>query len=474
MHKSLSRFILTTALVLMIGVPAYSAQYFESEIGFSAGSYPTGIASADFNGDSIPDLAVANSIGKSISVLLGNGNGTFATRVNYQSSVAQNFYNVALGDMDGDGEVDIITGGGLSIYVFYGIGDGTFGPSVSHYIGQQTLDLVVADFDHDLDLDIATSHAVRDSVGIHINDGDSTYTTHNIATGDGTISLAVGKLDGDDYDDILVGCNQGVVWNLKNDQAGSFIPTEVHIGILTDPASIAITDLNGDGIYDFGITHSVNDYFYTYLNNGDGTYSIDKAYVLSDNPKGFIFADVNLDGYDDALISIGSTDLIDLYLNDGSRNFIYDSSYSAEGAPRGMVYTDLNDDSYPDLAVASYTTDKAVILKSRIGLILSVDDVDTDGILPIDFALEQNYPNPFNPETRIRFSLPAASHVRLEVFNVLGQSVLVLVDEELSAGVKEVSWNGANAAGMKVTSGLYFYRLATEDFSTTKKMVLIK
>lgn len=94
---------------------------------------------------------------------------------------------------------------------------------------------------------------------------------------------------------------------------------------------------------------------------------------------------------------------------------------------------------------------------------------------PKEFGLDQNYPNPFNPLTAIRFALPARSRVRLQVFNLLGQEVVRLVDEELEANVHERTWNASG-----VSSGLYFYRLeaitteARSPFVQVKKMVLLK
>ena len=87
---------------------------------------------------------------------------------------------------------------------------------------------------------------------------------------------------------------------------------------------------------------------------------------------------------------------------------------------------------------------------NRSSLLLGVEDVTEDGLLPKQFVLEQNYPNPFNPNTVIEFALKISSGVRVEVFNMLGQSVRVLVDEELTAGVKQVVWDGLNDAGNPV------------------------
>ncbi|MDH4157923.1 MAG: T9SS type A sorting domain-containing protein [candidate division Zixibacteria bacterium] len=89
--------------------------------------------------------------------------------------------------------------------------------------------------------------------------------------------------------------------------------------------------------------------------------------------------------------------------------------------------------------------------------------------LPSSFALNQNYPNPFNPATVIGFALPRAGHVRLEVFNVLGQKVATLVDRRMAAGAHQVEFDGA-----KMPSGIYFYRLNHAEGAETKKMILIK
>ena len=88
---------------------------------------------------------------------------------------------------------------------------------------------------------------------------------------------------------------------------------------------------------------------------------------------------------------------------------------------------------------------------------------------PKTFLLEQNYPNPFNPSTTIRYQLPVASEVKLEVYDVLGKKVATLVSERQAAGYYQYVWN-ANG----LTSGVYFYRLQAGGFVETKKMMLVK
>ncbi len=90
-------------------------------------------------------------------------------------------------------------------------------------------------------------------------------------------------------------------------------------------------------------------------------------------------------------------------------------------------------------------------------------------------ALEQNYPNPFNPQTTIAFSLKARSRVRIDVFDVTGALVRTLLDEARAAGsYSDIRWDGRGASGDAVVSGVYFYKLVTDGFSQTKKMVLLK
>lgn len=96
------------------------------------------------------------------------------------------------------------------------------------------------------------------------------------------------------------------------------------------------------------------------------------------------------------------------------------------------------------------------------------------GALPTSYSLNQNYPNPFNPTTEVPFSLPVGGHVELSVFNVLGQKVTTLVNGEYPAGNHVVEWNGLDADGQQVSSGVYFYRIAAGSFTDAKKMMMLK
>ncbi len=103
-----------------------------------------------------------------------------------------------------------------------------------------------------------------------------------------------------------------------------------------------------------------------------------------------------------------------------------------------------------------------------------VKEIEGDVTKPTDFSLSQNYPNPFNPTTNFQFTLPKASHVKIEIFNIVGQRVATVVNGDMKPGVYTADWNGRDEKGESVSSGIYFYRMKADEFSDMKKMVLIK
>ena len=139
-----------------------------------------------------------------------------------------------------------------------------------------------------------------------------------------------------------------------------------------------------------------------------------------------------------------------------------------------------------DLNTAEGTIVGSVGLQALTGLAFDetgvVNDVKEDednNTVPTDFVLSQNYPNPFNPSTSIEFSVPVNSNVTLIIYNLLGEVVTTLVNEEISAGHYSVVWNGNDKSGNQVTSGIYFYEMKAtgnegKAFSQIKKMVFLK
>lgn len=97
-----------------------------------------------------------------------------------------------------------------------------------------------------------------------------------------------------------------------------------------------------------------------------------------------------------------------------------------------------------------------------------------DEVRPSQFHLSQNYPNPFNPVTNLQFTLSKSVHVKIDIFNIVGQRVRTLVDKDMKPGVYVADWDGKDENGNSVSSGIYFYKMQAGEFSNMKKMVLLK
>lgn len=119
--------------------------------------------------------------------------------------------------------------------------------------------------------------------------------------------------------------------------------------------------------------------------------------------------------------------------------------------------------------------DDILTITSLISNLLSPTGVEDDAADLETFELQQNYPNPFNPKTTIAFNLPESQKVTLRIFDLRGKHVrTLLLNQPLSAGRQELSWNGTNNAGEQVASGTYFYQLQSPDFNEIRRMVLAR
>jgi hypothetical protein len=154
-------------------------------------------------------------------------------------------------------------------------------------------------------------------------------------------------------------------------------------------------------------------------------------------------------------------------------------AYGIDGLGAGTlrIVVDLEGYNTAQQTIGVAGTDFSLSQDFTLGVTTSVVDRST---APQSYALSQNYPNPFNPGTQIRFVLPVAGSVTLKVFNLLGQEVATLVSGTLAQGSHDAAWNGRDAAGRAVASGVYFYRLEARGangataFEAMRKMVLLK
>ncbi|MDZ7361799.1 MAG: T9SS type A sorting domain-containing protein [candidate division KSB1 bacterium] len=130
---------------------------------------------------------------------------------------------------------------------------------------------------------------------------------------------------------------------------------------------------------------------------------------------------------------------------------------------------------YFKISANSLYAGSSVITKTSPGFWLKASEPpEPPENIPTAYALLPNYPNPFNPQTLIKYDVPALSRVRINVFDLLGRQIRILVDQYQEAGAYRVLWDGLNERGQKVESGIYFYHMEAGDFVATRKMTLLR
>jgi hypothetical protein len=250
----------------------------------TTGSDPYALAVADFNGDGIPDLAVVNDIGgygstSNVTVFLGKGDGTFTT-VASNPSVGSGGESIVAGDFNGDGIQDLAVANfySNSVTILLGNGDGTFTSApISPPVRNAPHGMVAADFNGDGKLDLALMDFNRDTVTVLLGNGDGTFTpaAGNAATGVYPQSIAVTDFNGDGVPDLAIGSMDHNVTILLGTGTGTFTAAPSPGGVVY----VAIGDFNGDGIPDLAGTSGFETV--VFLGNGDGTFSTGPTYNSS-------------------------------------------------------------------------------------------------------------------------------------------------------------------------------------------------
>ncbi len=327
----------------------------------AVGSQWVGIA--DFNGDGKQDLVTANNNYNSgipgMSVLLGNGDGTFRTAVGYASGLS--FSSGVLGDFNRDGKTDVALAGSSGIYVLLGNGDGTFQSPV---IVSSTSygNLASADFNSDGKLDfVATTNG---TVVMLLGNGDGSFQAPVTVPVNGAnlSSIAVVDMNLDGMPDLIVlsGYSSSVATVLLGNGDGTFqTPIPGPAGNPGTPFGITVGDFNGDGKPDLAIVYWIG--IYVQLGNGDGTLNPSISSTAGGVCGYFAFAgDFNGDGKLDLAYAGYYSNTIYLSLGNGDGTFqtpIYPSTtFTTDGYPGIMAMGDFNGDGRPDFAVANTNT----------------------------------------------------------------------------------------------------------------------
>jgi hypothetical protein len=321
-------------------------------VAYAVGGRPAEARIVDVSGDGKPDLVVENYTSSTLSVLLGNGDGTLAPKVDYATGTGP--WSMAVGDVNGDGKIDVVTCNyaASSASVFISNGDGTLKAKADYTTGAGTNPecLRMGDVDGDGDLDIFTANASTDNVSILLNNGNGTFrapTTFSTATHPTSIDLS--DLNGDGKQDLATAnYSAGSVSVLLGRGNGTFAAA-VNYAASGNPQMVLASDLNGDGKPDLSTVNWGTNNASVLLNNGNGTFKTAANYAIGDGPYAFSVIDLNQDSAPDLVTTNNTAGSVSILYGNGDGTFDPKRDLATGSGPCFVALGDLNGDGYGDL-----------------------------------------------------------------------------------------------------------------------------
>jgi hypothetical protein len=358
----------TSNVAILFG---YGNGTFGNQMNFSTGfsSLPYWVSVGDFNNDNRTDIATANFNTNNVGILLGNGNGTFATVVFYTTGDGSQPRCIKVGDFNNDNILDlaVASSGTDLVSLLFGYGDGTFllGVPDTTGINSEPYGLAIGYFNNDTRLDIAVTNTINGTILVHLANGSQTFAgmiSYNTSIGSQPHSIAIADLNKDGWLDIVVANygtdNVGVLFGLSNRKFSNMatIPT----GNNSAPYSVAIADFDNDHQLDIVVTNSGTDNIAIFYGYGDGNFSIGQMYSTGDRSRPYIVTTGDFDNNNITDIAVANSGTSNVFLLYGSINRTfhngppYGLGYGYQ--PYSVVVKDLNQDNWVDIAIACYGT----------------------------------------------------------------------------------------------------------------------
>ncbi len=346
---------------------------------FAAGKGPDAVVAGDFNGDARPDLAIANGGDSTITILLNNGSGSFVPASGSPITFGkgeQSPVGIAAADFNGDGHLDLaaVNSATNDVTILLGNGDGTFTEAASSPIGVGTSPsgIVTGDFNGDGRADFAVTNFADNTVSVFLGDGAGGFieaTGSPIALGGsatGPSAIVAADFNSDGHLDLAIAdktSNSVTVLLGKGD--GTFTEAaNSPFAVGASPVAIAAADFDGDTRSDLAIVNSGDNTASVFIGNGDGTFVAAPGSPLATgtSPLALASADFNVDGRADLVVANSASNSVSIFLGIGAGAFAPRFDLPTLNFPSALVATDLNADSRADLVIADENSDAVSVI----------------------------------------------------------------------------------------------------------------
>lgn len=355
--------VLVCCLLIAVFAGTARAQAFSTHLTYnSGGENPNSGAIGDFNGDNKPDIALANVLHANLSVLLNKGDGTFHTAVNY--SADRNPESIVTADFNGDGKLDLVTGnffGGLfstgNISVLLGNGNGTFQPAVPFEVGSP-VQMAVADLNGDSKLDLVTASWLGNKASVLLGNGNGTFQAAvTYSVGSEPRGVAIADFNGDTKLDLAVTNGQSANTSILLGNGNGTFQAATNVTTEAIPTAIVARDISGDGKQDLIIATTGSHAILVLIGNGNGTFQNGVPYQVGQEPTGLVLADFNGDGPADVITVNASGASYSLLRGNANGTFQTAVSPQARTGSWVPITGDFNTDGKPDLGIINNVFD---------------------------------------------------------------------------------------------------------------------